>query len=216
MYLKNSEDERLTLKGQNLARWQDFKVLSGQSASEAKPVMYNGSTPVSLTAGEFIDTIVVDKDGVSKEFTWGASTASKYGLLDEYNKAGDAQASPDTTTGDMPYDDLMADNSAVLANLLQTVGNTPPYDAANVGQSFPWVKVAALSAHTVAQKLSTGFFEAPCGFVLLKGDSVEALPMDRVSVTFKPGDYKGVHAPSMLDGVKGPDMFGRGIPWSKN
>ena len=99
----------------------------------------------------------------------------------------------------MPYDDLMADNSDVLANLLQTSGNIPPYDAANVGQSFPWVKVATLSAHTVAQKLSTGFFEAPCGFVLLKGDSVEALPMGRVSVTFKSGDYKGVHAPSMLE-----------------
>jgi hypothetical protein len=88
-----------------------------------------------------------------------------------------------------------------MANLLQTAGNEPPYDANGVNASSPWVKVAELSAATTAQKLSTGFFKAPCGFVLIAaGANGDEIPVMRhMHLTAKAGVYKGVHAPSMLE-----------------
>jgi|SaaInlStandDraft_1057018.scaffolds.fasta_scaffold32962_4 hypothetical protein len=198
-YLENGKDERASLKGKNLARWEDFRTQDGVSALFMDPLMYNGTlAPITLNAGEFDTSIVIDKAGATRVFTWGQTTATSYGVVDEYNKAGDAQASPDTTTGDMPYDDLMADNSADMANALQVRGNLPPYDAANAGQANAWVKHAVLSAGA-SQRLTTGFVDAPCGFVLIRmgsGDPVETSPL---SLTVKSGDYKGVHAPSMLE-----------------
>jgi len=206
MYLENSEDERDRLKESNLARWQDFRTQSGFTGQfgQANPVLYDSPSLAgrnALTAGEFNPTFVVDSAGASKAFTWGAGSAIRYSILEEYDKAGNAQSSPTTTTGDMPYDDLMADDSAVMGSLLQTSGNAPPYDATGVGASSPWVKVAELSAATTAQKLSTGFFKAPCGFVLIAaGANGDVIPqMRNLQLTAKAGAYKGVHAPSMLE-----------------
>ena len=206
MYLENSEDERDRIKEANMARWEDFRTQSGFTGQfgVANPVMYSGpdfASRVQLTAGEFATTFVVDSSGVSKAFTWGAASASRYSILAEYDKAGNAQSSPSTSTGDMPYDDLMADDSATLGNLLQTSGNLPPYDAAGVNAGNPWVKVAELSAATTAQKLSTGFFKAPCGYVLIAaGANGDDIPVMRnIQLTAKAGAYKGVHAPSMLE-----------------
>ncbi len=189
-----------------MARWEDFRTQSGFTAqfAQANPVLFNSPSLIGrnpLTAGEFATTFVVDSAGVSKAFTWGAAASNRYSILGEYDKAGNAQASPSTSTGDMPYDDLMADDSATLGNLLQTSGNSPPYDAAGVGASSPWVKVAELSAATTAQKLSTGFFKASCGFVLISaGAAGDEIPVMRtLQLTAKAGAYKGVHAPSMLE-----------------
>lgn len=206
MYLENSQDERDRVKAANMARWEDFRTQSGFTGqfAQANPVLYNSPSFAGrneLTAGEFATTFVVDSSGASKAFTWGAATASRYSILGEYDKAGNAQTSPSTSTGDMPYDDLMADDSGTMAGLLQTSGNLPPYDAAGVGASSPWVKVAELSAATTAQKLSTGFFKAPCGYVLIAaGANGDVIPqMRNLQLTAKAGAYKGVHAPSYLE-----------------
>lgn len=206
MYLENGDDERDRLKGSNIARWEDFRTRSGFDGQfgQANPVLYSSPSfggRVELTAGEFFVSQVVDAAGVNKSFSWGSATASRYSLLAEYDKAGNAQTDPTTSTGDMPYDDLMADDSAAMANLLQTAGNEPPYDANGVNAASPWVKVAELSAATTAQKLSTGFFKAPCGFVLIAaGANGDEIPVMRhMHLTAKAGAYKGVHAPSMLE-----------------
>lgn len=206
MYLENSEDERDRIKETNVARWEDFRTQSGFTGqfAVANPLLYNGpayADRVPLTTGEFATTFVVDKAGVSKAFTWGGSSASRYSILGEYDKAGNAQASPVTSTGDMPYDDLMADDSAALAGMLQTSGNSPPYDAAGVNAGYPWVKVGELTATANGQKLSTGYFTAPCGFVLISGgaDGEDVVPLRYLNLTCKSGDYKGVHAPSYLE-----------------
>ena len=84
---------------------------------------------------------------------------------------------------------------------LQARGNAPPYSAT----TFPsvWVKVATLAVDASgAQKLSTGFFDAPCGLVHLNAlggadfQDVNSL-RNNVAVTFAKGDYKGVSAHSM-------------------
>jgi len=206
MYLENSDDERDRLKESSLARWVDFRTQSGFGGSYgvANPTQFSApdfASRVQLTAGEFATTFVVDAAGVSKAFSWGPASGSRYSLLDEYDKAGNAQTAPVTSTGDMPYDDLMADDDAAMAALLQTSGNNPPYDAAGVHSGETWVKIAELSAATPAQKLSTGFFKAPCGFVLIAGGSggTEVPDMTKLQWTAKAGDYKGVSAPSMLE-----------------
>jgi hypothetical protein len=200
-YLTNSKDEIEALKGKSIARWQDFRTQDGVSASEVNPEMYSPTlAPIPLIAGEFDNSVVHDKSGTQRTFSWGVGGAGAYGILQEYDKAGNAQPSPDTSTGDMPYDDLMADNDAAQAEALQVRGNLPPYDANNVGEDNPWVLVGKLSAATNAQKLSTGYFDAPCGFVILSVlGSSDPVQTSVLSMTVKQGDYKGVHAPSMLE-----------------
>jgi len=199
MYLENGADERDRLKGSSIARWEDFRVVSGADITIVNPLQYSEQlVPDELTAGEFDNTIVVDAAGVAKNFSWGPATGIRYSLLEEYDKAGNAQSSPATATGDMPYDDLMADDDATMANALQVRGNAPPYDADGVNAAETWVKVGVLSAGT-AQKLSTGFFKAPCGFVLIT--TATGVPADesKLEWTVKAGNYKGVSAPSLLE-----------------
>ncbi len=205
MYLENSDAARDRIKESNLARWEDFRVLSGTTYQKANPLQF--TTPASgppslveLAVGEFDITQVVDSSNVTREFTWGAGSASKYSLLGEYDKSGNASQSPTFSTGDMPYDDLMADDSAAMGEDLQNRGNKPPYDATGVNASSQWVKVATLSAGA-AQRLSTGFFKAPCGIVLITAGAAgtEVVTTGALQWTVKSGDYKGVHAPSLLE-----------------
>ena len=155
---------------------------------------------MELAAGEFDITQVVDSNSVVRQFTWGTGSASKYSLLSEYDKAGNATQDPTFSTGDMPYDDLMSDDSAQMGEDLQNRGNKPPYNATGVNADSQWVKVATLSAGA-AQRLSTGFFKAPCGIVLITAGvaGTEVVTTGSLSWTVKSGDYKGVHAPSLLE-----------------
>ena len=200
MYLENSGDERDRLKDDVIARWEDFRTRSGFGYQQVSPQQYDNSlTPSILTSGEFNLTQVVDSAGVSRGFTWGTPNSALYGITQEYDKAGNAQQSPTSATGDMPYDDLMSDDSAVMASKLQTNGDNPPYDALGVNGDKTWVKVATLAAGA-AQRLSTGFFKAPCGIVLITaGSGSELVAVDKFEWTVKGGDYKGVHAPSLLE-----------------
>lgn len=201
MYLENSQDERDRLKETQIARWSDFRVLSGSTgATVANPVQYNAAgIATQFTAGDFENTLVVDAAGNAKNFSWGAASSTRYSILEEYDKAGNANQRPTTSTGDMPYDDLMADDDAVMAESLQTRGELPPYDATGVGASSPWVKVAQLDSSSIAQKLSSGYFDAPCGFVLITPLAGVADNLDDLSWEVQSGDYKGVNAASYLE-----------------
>jgi len=200
MYLENSEDERARLKGTAMARWQDFRVVSGGSAPLANPVQFNVNfVATPLTSGEFQNTIVVNEAGTSKGFSFGAASLGAYSILEQYDKAGNANTTPSTSTGDMPYDDLMADDDAAMAAALQEKGENPPYDRTGVGAANPWVKVGQLDAASTAQKLSTGYFDAPCGFVLIFPLGGVSDNIADLSWEVQAGDYKGVNAPSMLE-----------------
>lgn len=207
MYQLRSESARDRLKDNSIARWEDFRVQSGVTAQSLNPMQFNlsgaGFPGVELADGEFSLTEVIDNAGVTRTFTWDPTpTGSTYSLMDQYDKAGDAQPSPTTITGDMPYDNLMADDSQAMAFDLQQRGNLPPYDADGVNGAYTWVRVAQLSAATPSQKLSTGFFSAPCGFVIVTvGGGTEETIVDetKLSWSVKSGDYKGVHAPSMVE-----------------
>ena len=204
-YEENAASEKEDLNEKSVARWEDFRTQNGMDYQVVEPAQYNivGTAAPGLVAvpdGEFNLTQVVDADGVTRTFTWGVPASTRYGILDEYDKAGNANPAPNTSTGDMPYDTLMADDSATMAGYIQTRGNLPPYDLNGVNADQKWVKVATLGTGAT-QKLSTGFFKAPCGCVIITAgvNDAEVVDVTKIQWTVKAGDYKGVHAPSMLE-----------------
>lgn len=200
-YLKNTNDERKAL-GTSVARWEDFRVEPGVSSlsDEQFPTLSDSNlSVVRLSSGTFDLANVVDSNDTRRTFTWGVPGASQYGLLQEYDKTANAQFSPasaptgtaaysdiDTEVNDLTHDDLLLDN------------REPPYDQNGVNASTPFVKIGDLGALAGAQKLSTGFFTAPCGIIWLVA-STQAADTSKLRVTVANGDYKGVHAPSMLE-----------------
>jgi len=196
--------ERENLSKESIARWFDFRAVLGVTGELMVPVV--STDPITgaldyLTAGEFATSVVEDQAGVTRTFSWNpTTTASSYSIPSEYDLAGNANASPTTPTGAGPYDTLRADASALEMQALQAAGNLPPYDA-NALPSV-WVKIGTLQLSTTAdaaQRLSTGYFPAPCGQVVLQlsGGLNTSNISNLVSVEFRAGDYKGVKAHNM-------------------
>jgi hypothetical protein len=202
-YLDNTMEERERLGDGQQGRWGDFRVEPGTAGTvtDLVPVLSTAAgSDVQLTAGEFALAQVVDDAGTAYFFTWGATSASRFGLLEEYDKVGNAQTTPDSRTADAPYVDINSEVNEQTHDHLQDAGNAPPYDESGVNAGAPFVKIAELgsgSSGTGAQKLSTGFFTAPCGLILITG--MNAVDVDDVVIEMKRGDYKGVHAPSMIE-----------------
>lgn len=194
-------DERENLSKTQYARWRDFRILSGLSGAIMNPVMDNApeSAPFNpITAGEFDNSVVEDSNGVARNFTWSITpNSAQYSVINEYNLAANTTTNPTTPTGAGPYDDLEADASQVEMEALQQRGNLPPYNATNLPPV--WIKVATLFVgSTGVQKLSTGYFDAPCGIVSLRLEGQNFLSMeDSLYVTAQSGDYKGVKAHNM-------------------
>jgi len=197
-------DERENLSKEQRARWFDFRIASGldpattpdtHAVVDANPI----SAPYArVIAGEFLGSIVEDAAGVTRTFSWaGATTATDYSVIAEYDLAGNTTTNPTTSTGAGPYDDLEADASAVEMDALQDRGNLPPYAATTLPSV--WTKVGSLEQGAAgAQKLSTGMFEAPCGLICIvaTGGTMNAAD-NLISVEFASGDYKGVSAHNM-------------------
>ena len=199
-YLDNTSDERERLGDNMVARWEDFRVKPGIVADTiVSALLDNGLAPVALTSGEFELSNVVDSANARRTFTWGTPGTTEYGILQEYDKAANAQSQPQSLTGvSGPYSDIETQINTLTSDDLMADGNNPPYDKQGVNATTPFVKVGELGSTAGAQSLSTGFFTAPCGIVLLAGPTVGWNPSN-LSMTVKAGDYKGVHAPSMVE-----------------
>lgn len=201
-YLDNTIDERERMSSDMIARWEDFRVQDGLTlpVNAARPVLHQVSGGASiLNAGEFEFSNVVDSGNTKRTFTWGTPGLTQYGILQEYDKAGNAQLNPSSTPSDLPYADIETDVNEDTGDDLKTDGNAPPYDQTGVNAASPWVRIAVLGSGAAGQqKLSSGFFTAPCGLILLKGFT-ETSEAYSVEIEAKSGDYKGVHAPSMLE-----------------
>lgn len=190
-------EERARLGKANIARWQDFTVTSGSSALEMLGQAFDETgAQAALAVGEFNATQVEDKNGNTMQFTWGNGVAgTSYGIRGEYELKANMDDHPNLNSEDLPYDQQMSDSSNVEVNQLRQRGNDAPYNGDSFGDA--WVKVATLSRVPGQQKLSTGYFTAPCGFVLITG--LSASTETRLEIEFKAGDYKGINAPSMID-----------------
>ena len=202
VYLDNMADEREKLSSSQLARWEDFRVFHGLTGSinSAVPVMHTPAGGANLLSqGEFDLSQVVDGSDANRTFTWGTPGATQWGILQEYDKTGDQQTTPDNVVAGGAYSNINADTDDQAAQDLQNHGNNPPYDVSGVNANTPWVRVAVLGSGAAGQqRLSTGFFTAPCGLIYLKGFT-ETSEAYSVEIEAKSGDYKGVHAPSMVE-----------------
>lgn len=201
-FVKNSEEER---SPGNDARWNDFRVKLGTGTASLSPRVLEemNTTEDSVPSGEYIFTEVHGPSNGQNHFTWVGSTGSgEYNIVQEYDLTANTDAEPSTAIGTAPYDGLDDDISDGQKDHLQNHGNLPPYAATSLDRDV-FTKVATLqAAGATAQRLSSGFFDAPCGFVLVRTSAPVPITSDTKTqfiLTAKSGDYKGVHAPSMLE-----------------
>lgn len=206
VYDRAYENEMENVNETNIARWRDFRIRPSSAipsynvaGSWAYPTVYNSNFGVTpITTGDFPDSLVEDSSGTTRFFTWDIAVGTNYGVVQEYDLAGNQTRNPNLGTGTMPYADLEADSSAVEGAALQIQGQDPPYGATD----FPnwWVKVGELTVGGQGQtKLSTGFFHAPCGQFKIRTATTDEFAAigDNLTLEVRAGDYKGVHAVNM-------------------
>ena len=194
---ESNAEEKEMLNGK-VARWNDFRVSAGLTGTGfMDPIQFDSAGgQVRFSAGEFDNAQVVDQAGGTRTFTWANTPGStEYSMMEEYDRSGNTSTDP-TTPATGPYSGLLPNLEAGAAAALQDNGNLPPYNATGYGNGI-WVKVGTLHLQSGRQRLSTGFFDAPCGLIRL--DGIGTIPSAEVQLSFKGGDYKGVHAPSMLE-----------------
>jgi len=185
------------------ARWNDFRVKHGWTAggvAEGVPMSYTGFDlqPRPLTAGEFVLSESRNEQGDIFQYTWGDATPGNFSITGEFDKAGQVSVQPSHIVGEMPYSRLDDDEQDDQALHLETSGNEPPYNRINANP-FEWNLVADISFSGDGTTQTTGYFDAPCGFIVVVGyykDYIQFDPLHDTLMTLKvkPGKYKGVKA----------------------
>ena len=199
-YLEATAAERAVMSKQQIARWEDFRVrhgLSGHAGGELIPAPYsNGLASAGDTAGEFAITEIELIDGTKKSFTWGPSSGARFGMLEEYDKSGNTDNAPSTVSSDKAYAGTEGDVTEATMDDLAARGDVPPYNATNFNARV-WVRIARLDAAAAHGKLSTGYFNAPCGLIAVQPVASSTAIVNQLSMTVKSGTYKGVAAMNM-------------------
>lgn len=206
-YMDATADERGKMSSQKIARWEDFRVTNGVSgATDVNPLQYSMALAgVDNTDGEFQTSRITLADGsTQRTFTWSDSpSASEFGILFEYNKTGDTDAAPSTIDASNAYAGTDGGVHESQMDDLADRGNFPPYNATTFSNNV-WVKVATLDnsagvnpgASAGHSRMSTGFFNAPCGLVVIV-PSISHNMTGELTLTAKAGQYKGVAAMNM-------------------
>lgn len=223
---KKAYDEALELEKERLgadqlAKWRDFRVETGiaspigtgnlWSVEGTAPHVYypsaGGMLPVSFTSGMFEASAAENLDNGNRMiFSWGASDANTYSIIDEYDKTRAESDSPEFVIPDMPYEALDANAEDDDYIELQANGYQPPYAqesfAIGTDSTGVWMKVATLFTQedgttnmlTSPVKLSSGWFDAMCGSVVLNmyNPRDTGIISHCVSVEVAKGDYRGV------------------------
>lgn len=204
-YLAATADERAVMSKQKIARWEDFRVTHGVSGTDVLPYRYSEALAGAVdTTGEYSTSEITLADGTTQRtFTWGSSpSASEFAILQEYDKQGNTDFAPATVDADNPYAGTDTGVHETQMDDLGARGNAPPYQAAGFSDNV-WVRIAVLdnsgdsnAASSTTSRMSTGFFNAPCGLVVIKPSLAHTLAGD-IRMTVKAGDYKGVAAMNM-------------------
>lgn len=183
-----------------LPRWEDFRIAHGTGLTEMNPYVYNqGLGSSAMTLGEFELSQVVDAAGATKSFkVQGAGSATEYNILTEWSESGNVDATPNnlSPTG-LAYPGLEENLDAAQMAQLRTEGNFPPYDAdGNDGLLSPWTKVATLTNAPAGSdgRISTGFFRAPLGMILVTGADANGWGILQV----REGSHKGIKVHNIL------------------
>lgn len=187
------------------ARWNDFRVAHGWTAggtSQAFPMVFTGAdlNPRPLSAGEFVLSESHTEEGDTYTYSWGPSSTSPniFNIVEEFDKSAKVHVEPSQVVGEMPYSRLNEAVSAEQSEHLQDAGNNPPYNQLN-SNPFEWTCVADINITGDGTTQSTGFFDAPCGFVVVVGyykpyTEFNPLQDSLMKLTVQKGNYKGVKA----------------------
>lgn len=203
MFDENSKQERSQIAGGNLARWNDFRVNIGLSSFAELDAVIDGigASTKMFGVGEYLMSEVVDQAGTARTFRWLGTGGSTFNIMDEYDVTGRTTATPDAGTSTAAYQVLEDEIDGGMIDHLSNDGNLPPYHA-NQMENDALVRIGRLvNDGTGTSKLSTGFFNAPCGFIVLEGvGGATSVTLDqKITLEVQAGDYKGVKAPSYLE-----------------
>lgn len=197
-YEKSMADERAHL-GTSVARWEDFRVaaaIGSVTPQEATPYRYDTAlNGAQDTNGNFQLSRITLSDGVTQRvFTWGATGGGNLGMLEEYDKTADTTV--DFKPNDMAYAGVDDETNEAASDDLRDRGEFPPYQQRNFSASV-WVKIATLDttvggAGASTSRLSTGFFNAPCGLIVIETPTPNTPLNGQLTLTVAAGDYKGV------------------------
>jgi hypothetical protein len=229
-YMNAHADEIAHSPKNRLARWRDFRVKllnDGIVHADMKPLAYTVDPTTSsilnshVDAGEFIDSNVAATNVLTgaetmKNFCWimnPSAVSTNYDICYEAERTSDTQDSPeDTTSQSAPYSDLSSIereiNEAEYDNIAAD-GNAPPYDSENwlSGVQLQLVDKLGVNVHgtggatdSVQTRYSTPYFDAICGFILLKNVTDDF--NGQLTLEVKSGNYKGVASVPLGKAVK--------------
>lgn len=201
----NAMKEELAAAPGAEGRWQDFKVgvgmqtdrLVGSTSELVSGAVPNMSPRRTYNVSPDISE-VTDANGVTKQFLLTtASTGTSYSIFQEWSRSNQTGVDPSSQSITMPYGDIVENLDEANYDEIRNRGRSPPYPGD--ADDEQWVKVAVLGNNAaIDSKLSSGFFEAPLGIVVIKavGTFVAgASSLDHpMTLTFQRGDYKGVKA----------------------
>lgn len=199
----NAMKEELEIGGAR-TRWHDFRVLPDFQSDELNGYVYqpDNALPqmngIETFLGDHQFTEVVDAAGTSQ--TFGLDTTSGSGVLSiiqEWNKKDRVDADPAVASTSMSYAGIVEDYDEANYDSLRVRGDAPPYQT--TADQDLWHKVCTIKQVNPdgVAKLSTGFFEAPLGLVVLVSPTFTTTPSEHgLVVSYQKGDYKGVKAPS--------------------
>ena len=184
-------------------RWNDFRVKHGWTAggvSQGFPMAFAGNDiqPRPLSAGEFVFSQSRTEAGGVFEYTWGPSSSGNFSIVEEFDKLAQVSVEPSHLIGDMPYSELDDDTSDQQMAHLENSGRQPPYNRIN-SNLYEWNLIADISQTGDGTTQSTGFFDAPCGLIVVVGyykphSEFDPLTDTLLKVTCAQGNYKGVKA----------------------
>ena len=203
-FLKNSKEEEGQLKTQK-ARWHDFRVDHGLAspAFDKQLIACGYTTPGTedtyASNQEYHMTEMHNVAGNPFTLRFIGTSSTTINILDEYDRTGNVNTSPTDVQTQVAYDGFTDEMDDGQMEHLSGDGNRPPYDDTNLEDGI-LVRVATLANFVTGPKLSTGYFNAPAGLVVVQSRSNNLLPSDvMLTMTAKEGKYKGIHAPSMLE-----------------
>ena len=200
---ENAIEEMEQVGESNRARWNDFRVDIGLSSfAEMYPVL-QGTVATNLgNNGEYLMSEVTDASGTSRTFRWIGTGSNTFNIIDEYDVTGRTSSTPSAGTSTAAYEVLHDDIEGGMIDHISNDGNLPPYAENNLeNECFSRVARLTVTAAGETGKVSTAFFNAPAGFILLVGGGgwTSTTLNEKIQVEVKSGDYKGIHAPSYLE-----------------
>lgn len=225
-WLDAQEDEVQLMKSRGLpmAKWRDFKTKLGTADTRVGPMgpKYNSTTNVyemdslTPTAGNYdwdASTVSVDLITGPTEygFNWLASAGNNFNIIEQFSRIYNVQQQPDTAFDfNTPYDELEVYTNRVTDiefEGLQEDGNEPPYDknivdnvlahVGTLGSVFVDPAAAGNDGYELTM-MDTGWFDAPCGFIIFNGGLFADLNDMDLCIEVAVGDYKGVKAPEFV------------------